>query len=164
MEVPKVDFTHILYATDFSENAKHACSYAKSIADQYNAEVTLLHVIKDEIPSLLIFDAGMDRTSKEVSNRLTRQKDIFEEQKSQIISKIKEEYSEDIGINEIVVKKGHPVKVIVNVAKEENCDLIVMGVKGRSSFEDILMGDTVRHVITSAKVPVLVVQKENNNK
>ncbi len=54
MEVPKVDFKHILYATDFSENAKHACSYAKSIADQYNAEVTLLHVIKEEISPLLI--------------------------------------------------------------------------------------------------------------
>jgi nucleotide-binding universal stress UspA family protein len=164
MEVPKVDFEHILYATDFSDNAKHACSYAKSIAEQYNARVTLLHVIKDEIPSLLIFDAGMDRSSKDVANRFTKQKELFEKQKSEIITKIKEEYGEETGVKKVIVEKGHPVKVIVKIADEENCDLIVMGVKGRSSFEDILMGDTVRHVITSAKVPVLVVQKEKNTK
>ncbi len=161
MEVSKVHFKHILYATDFSENAKSACSYAKGIADQYNAEITLLHVIKEEIPNLLIFDAGMDRTSKEVSDRFTRQKDLFEEQKTKIISKIKEEYGEETGVKRVVVEKGHPVKVIVSVAENENCDLIVMGVKGRHSLDYFLMGDTVRHVISSAKVPVLVVQNIN---
>ena len=161
MEISKIHFKHILYATDFSDNAKRACSYAKSIADQYNADITLLHVIKDEIPSLLIFDAGMDRTSKEVSNRFTRQKELFEEQKAEIISKIKKEYGEETGVKRVVVEKGHPVNVIVNVAEKDNCDLIVMGVKGRHSLDFFLMGDTVRHVISSAKVPVLVVQNKD---
>jgi nucleotide-binding universal stress UspA family protein len=159
MEVTKVHFKNILYATDFSENAQYACSYAKSIADQYNAEITLLHVIKEEIPDLLIFDAGMDRSSSAVSDRLTVQKDIFEEQTKNIISKIKNEYGDtQIGIKDIVVVKGNPVKVIVSTAEEKNCDLIIMGVKGRSSIEEMLMGDTVRRVISKGKVPVLVVQ------
>ena len=162
MEVSKVHFKHILYATDFSDNAKYACSYAKSIADQYGAEITLLHVIKDEIPDLLIFDAGMERTSSGVADRLTKQKDIFEDKKDQIISKIKNVYGEqEIGIDNILVVKGNPVKVIVNTVKEKNCDLIIMGVKGRSSLEDILMGDTVRRVITRINKPVLVVQNQN---
>lgn len=160
MEVADVKFKHILYATDFSENAKYACSYAKSIADRYDAEITLLHVIKDELPGLLIFDAGMDRTSKEVSNRLSMQKEQFEKQKSEMISKIRDEYDIETGVKNIIVERGHPVKLILKVSEVEECDLIIMGVKGRGSLEDFLMGDTVRHVISSAKVPVLVVQSE----
>ena len=161
MEVSKVDFKHILYATDFSENAKYACSYAKSLADKYNAEIILLHVIKEELPSLLIFDAGMDRTSKEVSNRLSMQKKLFEEEKAQIISKIEEEYGEETGVNKIIVERGHPVTLIRKVAESENCDLIIMGVKGRGALEDFLMGDTVRHIISSTKIPVLAVQNKS---
>lgn len=158
MEISNVNFKHVLYATDFSENAENACSYAKSIADQYKAEITLLHVIKEELPDFMIFDAGMDRTSKEVSNRLTMQKDLFEKQKAQILEKIEEEYIAKTGINRIIIEKGNPVKVIIKVIENENCDLIVMGFKGRSTFEDYLMGDTVRHVISKVKIPVLVVQ------
>jgi nucleotide-binding universal stress UspA family protein len=161
MEVSKVHFKHILYATDFSENAEYACSYAKSVADQYNAEITLLHVIKEELPDFMIFDAGMDRTSKEVSNRLTMQKELDKEQKDQIISRIESEYSEKTGIKRYIVEKGNPVKVIIKVVEEEACDLLVMGFKGRSTFEDFLMGDTIRHVISKVKIPVLVVQNQS---
>jgi nucleotide-binding universal stress UspA family protein len=160
MEIAKVVFKHILYATDFSENANYACSYAKSISDQYNAEMTLLHVIKDEIPDLLIFDAGMERASSAVSDRLTLQKDVFEEQREQIKSKIEEEYASKTGIKRVVVEKGNPAKVIIKVAEDENCDLIVMGFKGKSTFEDFLMGDTIRHVMSKVKIPVLVVQNK----
>lgn len=160
MEISKVHFKHILYATDFSENAEHACAYAKSIADQYNAEITLLHVIKEELPDFMIFDAGMDRTSKEVSNRLTMQKELDKEQKSQIISRIEAEYSKKTGINRYIVEKGNPVRVIIKVIEEKDCDLIVMGFKGRSTFEDFLMGDTVRHVISKVNIPVLIVQNK----
>jgi nucleotide-binding universal stress UspA family protein len=161
MEVSRVHFKHILYATDFSENAEYACSYAKSVADQYNAEITLLHVIKEELPDFMIFDAGMDRTSKEVSNRLTMQKELDKEQKAQIISRIEEEYSEKTGIKRYIIEKGNPVKIIIKTVEEEACDLIVMGFKGRSTFEDFLMGDTIRHVISKVKIPVLVVQNQS---
>jgi len=161
MEVSKVHFRHILYATDFSENAEYACSYAKSVANQYNAEITLLHVIKEELPDFMIFDAGMDRTSKEVSNRLTMQKELDKEQKDQIISRIESEYSLKTGIKRYIVEKGNPVKVIISVVEEEACDLLVMGFKGRSTFEDFLMGDTIRRVISKVKIPVLVIQNKN---
>ncbi len=68
----------------------------------------------------MIFDAGMDRTSKEVSNRLTMQKELDKEQKAQIISKIEAEYGEKTGIKRYIVEKGNPVKVIMKVAEEES--------------------------------------------
>ena len=162
MEIKKISFKHVLYATDFSENAKRACSYAKSIADQYDAEITLLHVIKEELPDLLIFDAGNERSPIGVTKRLSLQKDHIDEKKDTIISNIKSEYcSKEIAVNEVIIEKGNPAKIIPKVAEEKNCDLIVMGVQGRSTMEDALMGNTVRRVINRSKIPVLIIQQED---
>jgi nucleotide-binding universal stress UspA family protein len=60
--------------------------------------------------------------------------------------------------DDIVVEKGDPAKVILRVAKERNCDLMVMGITGRRSLEDAMLGDTVRRVLYRTKLPVLVVQ------
>ena len=51
---------------------------------------------------------------------------------------------------------GNPVKMILHVAKERKCDLIVMGSKGRGTLDDAMMGNTVTGVLRRAKIPVLV--------
>lgn len=151
-------FKHILFATDFSEYAKEACLYAKSLSDKYDAEISLLHVIKEELPDMLIFDAGNERTPAGVTNRLTIQKNYTEEQIKKMEATIRDKYKySEKSIKKIIVRKGKPSKTILNVSDEIDCDLIVMGIKGESSLGDILMGDTVRKVITKSKVPVLVV-------
>jgi hypothetical protein len=49
---PKVEVKKILYATDLSENARFAFAYAVSLADLYNAAITIIHVLP-EVPELL---------------------------------------------------------------------------------------------------------------
>ena len=51
MEIPKVEIKKILYATDLSENARYAFAYAVSLADLYNATITIFHVLP-EVPNL----------------------------------------------------------------------------------------------------------------
>lgn len=41
------DIKKILYATDLSENSRHAFAYAAGIANRFDAEVTILHVIEE---------------------------------------------------------------------------------------------------------------------
>ena len=41
----------ILYSTDLSENSKFAFSYAASLANRYDAAITILHVLKDAKPT-----------------------------------------------------------------------------------------------------------------
>jgi len=48
MIVPQIK--KILYATDLSENARYAFAYAASLANQYGAGVTILHVLEDPSP------------------------------------------------------------------------------------------------------------------
>ena len=49
---PKVEVKKILYATDLSENARFAFAYAVSLADLYNAAITIIHLLP-EVPALL---------------------------------------------------------------------------------------------------------------
>lgn len=55
------------------------------------------------------------------------------------------------------LEQGEPFERIVQVAEEENCDLIVMGRKGLSPLERELMGCVTERTIGYAECPVLVV-------
>ena len=56
-----------------------------------------------------------------------------------------------------VIREGSPAKVILEVAKEEEIDLIVMGSSGKSGFDRFIMGSVADKVVNSAKCAVLVV-------
>jgi nucleotide-binding universal stress UspA family protein len=158
MELPEVDIKHILYTTDFSENARLAYAYAKRIANQFQTKLTMLHVIREEPLDLLIFDVGADRSGS-VPRRLSIEKAQLQKATEIFKEKVRVEYGCDEGdCDEIIVKKGNPVQTILRVAEERNCDFIVMGAKGRGSLEDALMGDTVRRVLRRSDRPVLVLR------
>lgn len=164
MEFPTVDIKHILYATDFSEGADYVYAYAKRIAHQLGARLTLMHVIQEDLLDLLIFDVGIDRSTG-VQKRLSIVKEHFQNTKEKVIEKMKADYGQE-GISEdnTIVEKGNPVKMILKVAEEKDCDLIVMGKKGRGSLEDTMMGDTVRRVLHRSKLPVLVIHPTTNKR
>jgi nucleotide-binding universal stress UspA family protein len=158
MELTKVDIKHILYTTDFSENARYAFAYATCIANQFSAKLTLLHVVQEHLLDLLIFDVGAERSSS-VPKRLSIEKEHFQKAKETVIEKAKTEYGwAGVDSHDILVEKGNPVQLILRVSEERNCDFIVMGIKGRGVLEDSVMGDTVRRVLRRSKNPVLVVQ------
>ncbi len=172
MNIPKVDVKNILYATDLSENARYAFAYAISLANLYNAKLTLLHVLP-EVP-VLLDSAVAGYISSDRWDEIKQQH--FQEAKQSLIGKrrdhlaIKEvldqfcedakKDSEDGGFetDDIIVKKGNPVEHILEQAEERNCDLIVMGTKGQSTLADAVMGSTARRVLRRSLKPVLVVR------
>ena len=178
MELPKVKIENILYATDLSENAQYAFSYAVSMANQYGARITLLNVLP-EMPAIIDSTKAIGYIGEE--RWKTLEEGHFQEAKDALISKrmdhhlvrgILDQFSEkansDFGdrafeSDEVVVEKGNPVEVILNVAKEKNCDLIVMGTHGVGTLADVVMGSTARRVIRRSTMPVLVVRLPENN-
>ena len=56
-----------------------------------------------------------------------------------------------------IIKEGSPARAILEVANEENVDLIVMGSSGKSGFDRFIMGSVADKVVNSAKCAVLVV-------
>ncbi len=151
MECPEIK--RILFATDDSESAQFAFSYAACFARQFDAKVTLLHVVP-ELKDMVAFDFGIER-SVAAQKWFSLNNEYFLEVKERFKEVARDHYSAD-AIDEIMVVKGNPVKQILSMAGEKNCDLIVMGSKGHGSLEDAMMGSTVIDVLRRSKIPVLV--------
>ena len=172
MILPKVEVKKILYATDLSENARYAFAYAVSLADLYNAAITILHVLP-EVPELLdqsvIGYISAERWEEIKSQQLEEAKEALIGKRREHLA-IKEallQFSEDVKqqqqgagftTDEVIVVRGNPVEEIIKNAEERNCELIVMGTHGLGTLADAMLGSTARRVIRRSKTPVLVVR------
>ena len=171
MILPNVEIKKILFATDLSETSNHAFAYAVSLANQYNAGITILHVLFDDpnknamIQNMLREDQWKEikkRHYEEARNQLIGKKRENVAMKEVILSftkNIKKETDiQDFITDEILVESGVPEEEILAAAEKRNCDIIVMGSHGHKGFVDALLGSTARRVVRLSKKPVLVVK------
>lgn len=157
MEASKITYKNILYTTEFSETWKDVFSHALGIAKQYNAKLTFLYVLNTELIDLLTFDVGLERSSS-IDKKFTEAKDFTANTRKKIVKKITSEFGKEVIKDiKILVERGNPAKIILKIAEEHNCDLIVMGFKGKTTLDDLTIGSTVNRVLHKSKLPVLVV-------
>lgn len=170
MELPKIEVNKILYATDLSESARYAFAYAVSLANLYGARITFLHVMSEDhnLDSKIVgyIDAARWEEIKQRNEEDARSILIGKQRASgrTLIGEALGQFAEaaqadqDFRMDDIVVKRGNPVDVILEQAEERNCDLIVMGTHGHGVIADAVMGSTARRVLRKSKKPVLVVR------
>lgn len=93
-----------------------------------------------------------------VSNSVYNQyKQAVLEDANEAVKPVKLKLAEIPNPSEVIVKVGSPAKVILQQAKELNCDLIMMGSRGLSGFKEYL--GSVSHSITQqSSIPVLVMK------
>jgi nucleotide-binding universal stress UspA family protein len=60
--------------------------------------------------------------------------------------------------DEILIEPGAPAEIIVQTAKDQNCDLIVMGTHGQGIIAEVLIGSTAKRVVRQSPIPVLVIR------
>ena len=157
-------FDKILYATDMSDNAKAAAHYALSLAQDYSAYLTVVNVIPDvveEMSAIMGYDLAAHYDKE---NLKSFSKDSIDENKKILIEKI-HTLCDETGsrINncmitpKVLIRIGHPVEQIMQVAKEEEPDLIIVGSRGHSMLGDLLVGSVARGVVKNCHVPVLTI-------
>ncbi|MEM8652875.1 MAG: universal stress protein [Pseudomonadota bacterium] len=84
-------------------------------------------------------------------------KDIFEMSYEEARKKLAI-VAKDAGIEAIIeIKPGHPAADILEIAKEQNIDLIIIG-SHKPGFQDYLLGSTAARVVRHAQCPVLVMR------
>ncbi|HUX09220.1 MAG TPA: universal stress protein [Terriglobia bacterium] len=132
-----VGLQRILYCTDFSDYSSRALTYAMSLAMEYNAELTLLHVLEDMPPS-----DDLQKTLAEITRKL---EELVPEEACNWCKVLP------------AVRIGRPYQQILQIALEIEADLIVMGVRGRNALDLALFGSTTHRVIQLGSSPVLVV-------
>jgi nucleotide-binding universal stress UspA family protein len=171
MILPNVEIKKILYTTDLSESAFHAFAYAVSLANKYDAGITILNVLFEDpdIESKVapyIADSEWEEIKKRHYQE-AREALIGKKRDNVAIREVLENFSEKVKIeadsqafvtDEIIVERGKPVDKILEVADSRNCDLIVMGSHGHSVIEEALIGSTARRVVRRSIKPVLVIR------
>jgi len=142
------EFKRIIVPTDGSEIAKKAAKKALALALATDTEVVALHVIN--IPGLPSLYALPDELPYEQLHELIRKEG------RSYLDEI-EKMGKQMGVN--VSKKlvdGHPAEEIIKEAQED--DLIVIGSKGRTALDRLLMGSVAENVVRHAHCPVMLVK------
>jgi len=156
------EIKRILYATDLSKNAQHAFTYAATIANRFNAKITVLHVL-ETIPSntewQIVEYLGEERWKEVQKNK----KQEFIESTKKSLNNFCEEMSSDFKscpflVDEILIREGVPVDEILKVVDSKNCDMVVMGTHGYGLLADALIGSNARRVVRRCKKPVMVIR------
>lgn len=141
---------NILWPTDFSREAREALLYADAFAKTFDARITALHVAPDL--SLALYE-GSPVIQQELIRRMDASK---KDAQAKLQSSGKKK---GISFRKIVVTEGSAAKKIIETVEKEKVDLIVMGKRGQSFVEKILIGSVANHVLRHSPVPVLVTKK-----
>jgi nucleotide-binding universal stress UspA family protein len=142
-------FQHILLPTDGSQLSRDTAERAVSFAKAANATITALYakpVGNTENVGNLVEPAVLDRL---VSGSEGKSKEYLG-----FIKKLCKEAG--VECTTLAVVSETPWEAIVNVAEDNNCDLIFMSKHGRGGLSSLLLGSETYRVLTHSSIPVLV--------
>jgi len=176
-----VEIKRILTPTDFSESAQHAMTYGASLAQQFGAELHVLHVLRDMHDAVTHPDftahgeqarAYFGRLEEEAvasGTALPAEPDEDEsvhaylrQLESGIESQLDTATSGDVWSQVNVIKAmryGNPVSEICRYALKQHIDLIVLGTHGRTGLKHLLIGSVTERVVRAAPCPTLAVRE-----
>ena len=142
-------FSKILTAIDFSENSECAFDYALSLAVQFNAELTILHVINEpvDLRGFYVPHISFEQLEKEIEESAVKMMETFCSSKLGTFTNYRTS-----------IVTGIPYDEIITVAENSGASLIVLGTHGRTGLDRILFGSTAERVVRSAGCPVLTVR------
>ena len=138
-------YNRILLPVDGSEHSMHAVAHAVTLA-RCGGEIVVATVLPP-IPNVIGGDARREAEEAVKSDAGLITKPIMD-----VIAK------ENIPCTEKIVLHTSTAEGIIETAEELKCDLIIMGSRGRSEIEGLLLGSVTHKVLTLAKTPVLVVR------
>ena len=165
----------ILVGCDFSEDSRMAVNYGLSLAQEFEAELHLVHVIRaqmsqdDQADQLMRLHSGdlcqwyqsMDHSG------LQNKKATLPDEKHQMISRIQKRLTQ-LAPEECrhwctpvtVLLEGEPHQELIRYADSTQIDVIVLGIRGHSLLEQFFVGSTTDRVVSRANRCVLAVRPE----
>lgn len=158
----KPQIIEIFLATDLSENANRALEYATSLAEAYNARITVFHVIEKVPPNaemlmtaILGYDSIDEYRQKSEKELIGLVKGYLEE----FCSTVAHQMATDCRLifKNILVERGNAAERILYHTKTGLYDVLVMRSRGLGLLEEALMGGTSRKVLHGCRIPVFII-------
>lgn len=137
-------FRKIMVGYDGSKQADKAVEVALSLARAMDSKVLVFAVARPPEPAIMVELDAMLEDARE-----------HYEASFKTISKAAEQFEVEL---ETAIAVGHPVQQIVHRAETDHVDLIVLGRRGMSRFEKMIVGSTSEKVLRYANCPVMVVR------
>lgn len=140
----------ILFPTDFSDVSRKALKTIKEMQQCGAKKVLLLHVV--------------DQRSFEAMERYS---DFHEMEQSilegarQELSAVEQELTASGLETEVRVEVDIPVRKILEVEKEDDVSMIILGSHGKSNVEEMFLGSVSEKVARKCKRPVLIVKRDS---
>ena len=140
--VPLKPAHHVLYATDFSDNAEHAFSHVRELARTGSRRFTLVHV------------QDKTRIGKHLADRLAEFNKIDTARLERLKAQLVEDGATDVALE---LPYGAPTTEILRLAREREVSLLVMGNQGRGFLSEVFLGSVSHNVAHHAPVPLLLI-------
>jgi len=150
-----LNFDRILAPTDFSHHAEGAVRAACELAERFEAELHLLHVLSE-----VVVPAGPDPML--VSSMPPEYYQDMERQSQESLNRI---IGEDWPKPTRLVTEaswGDPVDEILRYASDHGIDLIVCATHGRTGLAHVLLGSVAERIVREAPCPVLSIRDKRN--
>jgi nucleotide-binding universal stress UspA family protein len=146
-------YQRILVATDGSALSKKAVKSAITLAALCGAELVALKVVPRYPQSY--FEGGIALQAEEVG-RVEKQ---WADDGQAVVDAVKKAAgAKGVVAQALTVKSDVVSDAVLNAAKKQQCDLIVMASHGRKGIKRLLLGSETQHVLTHSLIPVLVLK------
>jgi nucleotide-binding universal stress UspA family protein len=146
----------ILVPTDFSKTSIIALETAFEIAKKANADVYVLHVVEEATPDSYLISGEWQKDNWD--DRLFTFK-LLEKAKKQLEKLVQEpRFSAVKLVGEL--RLGNPFHGMNAIIAEQKVDLVVMGTRGQTNLESMVIGTNTERIVRHSRCPVLTVHKK----
>jgi nucleotide-binding universal stress UspA family protein len=147
----------IMVAVDFSEYSQKVVDYACRLAQDLGAELIFVNVINQrDIDMVKQVTMHTEKISvKDYINGLI-------DDRSEKMKRLLKDTDCDQISNRFMIKKGMPFVALVDTAKEEKVDIVVMGTKGRGDISGIVFGSQAEKMFRHCPVPLLSIREKDD--
>jgi nucleotide-binding universal stress UspA family protein len=154
MDAMKRIMVAVGFADDYTEGL---LKYAAQISQSLNAELIVASIINSRDVEAVSTIAAM---GYEVDS--TQYVAGIKEERQQALDEILKKISFPAEKARTMIKIGHPAQELLKMAVNEKVDLVIMGIKGRSDLEYLLVGSVAEKVFRRSPVPILSYRDEKN--
>ena len=141
----------ILVGCDFSPDSDQAFAHGLSLAQEFEAELHLAHVIEPPVqPNLIHVETVISG-------------EIQEDHRNLLIEKLKEMVPAEAAnwcTPQLTIMEGQPYHELVKYADTRNIDMIVLGIRGHGLVKTLFLGSTTDRVVRNSTCPVLSVSSK----
>ena len=143
-----VEIKKILFPVDLTDNCTKILPYVLFMAEKYNSQICLLHVVEDigkwgfgylPHPSMKTYQQEAQTAAEKALNKLC-------DRDMQSCPNFKR-----------ILISGDPASEILKAVEQEDIDMIVMGTHGRKGMEHAIFGSVAENVVKKSPVPVTVI-------